>query len=341
MSIELFLEKTNVYLLWDVLIDEPMIKQICNSQIKINELKMIFESNIKAFYLRENKNCNTLVDLNKKYILLLINYIIKLNDQNSDELNKQKTVPYQEKNMPSPHIQTSQTSQTSQTFKKITIHQDEIINQPPITYEEIHNERLSKFEKDLNKRQEEFSNAMALPLPPVPNFNDKLDQPMSEIELEIKRIQEQRNYDIEIINKNYNSGSNFTNSTWLASQETSIKTEKLNLNSLNSAIKNNNVINDVNEKHISWSKENKFYEPSESFEIKENTGELYNENNLFNKLKKININHNTDNNKDNTTINLQNQLDDVKNELSNLNNKINMILEKINTTNNMENTINL
>lgn len=338
----MFLEKTNVYLLWDVLIDEPMIKQICNSQIKINELKMIFESNIKAFYLRENKNCNTLVDLNKKYILLLINYIIKLNDQNIDELNnKQKTVPYQEKNMPSHHIQNSQTSQTSQTFKKITIHQDENINQPPITYEEIHNERLSKFEKDLNKKQEEFSNAMALPLPPVPNFNDKLDQPMSEIELEIKRIQEQRNYDIEIINKSYNQGSNLTNSTWLESQETSIKNEKLNLNSLNSAIKNNNISNNVNEKHISWSKENKFYEPSEIFEIKENTRELYNEDNIFNKLKKINIHHNTDNNTDNTTINLQNQLDDVKNELSNLNNKINMILEKINTTNNMENVINL
>ena len=316
MSVEMFLEKTNIYLLWDVLIDEPMIKQICNSQIKINELQMIFETNIKAFYLRENKNCNALVDLNKKYILLLINYIIKLNDQNVDEFNKQKTVSYQEKNIPSQHIQNSQ---TSQSLKKITIHQDENINQSPITYEEIHNERLSKFEKDLNKKQEEFSSAMALPLPPVPNFNDKLDQPMSEIELEIKRIQEQRNYDIEIINKTYNTGSNLTNSNWLSSQETSIKTEKLNFNSLN---------ND-NAKHISWSKENKFYEPSETFETKENTEELYNEDNIFNKLKKINIHHNTDI-KDSTSINLQSQLDSVKNELSNLNNKINIILEKMN-----------
>lgn len=326
MSIEMFLEKTNIYLLWDVLIDEPMIKQICNSQIKINELKTIFETNIKAFYLRENKNCNTLVDLNKKYILLLINYIIKLNDQTVEELEKHKHFSYQERNTQSQHIQTSS---NTQTFKKITIHQDENVNQHPITYEEIHNERLSQFEKDLNKKQEEFSNAMTLQVPPLPNFNDKLDQPMSEIELEIKRIQEQRNYDIEIINKTYNTGSNLTNSTWLASQETSIKNEKTNFKPFNNGTKNNNVSNDINTKHISWSKENTFYEPYQQFETKENNEELYNKDNIFNRLKKINIPTNTNNNNNN----LQTQLDDVKNELSNLNNKINIILEKISSNN--------
>lgn len=55
MSIEMFLEKTNIYLLWDVLIDEPMIKQICNSQIKMKELQTIFETNLKAFYAREKQ----------------------------------------------------------------------------------------------------------------------------------------------------------------------------------------------------------------------------------------------------------------------------------------------
>ena len=44
---------------------------------------------------------------------------------------------------------------------------------PLVTYEELQNDRLSKFEKDFNNRQQEFTSAMALPVPPTPDFNEK------------------------------------------------------------------------------------------------------------------------------------------------------------------------
>jgi hypothetical protein len=302
MSIEMFLEKTNVYLLWDVLIDEPMIKQICNSQIKTNELQTIFETNIKAFFVREKNNYNSLVELNKKYILLLINYIIKLQDNSIDEVNRQNS-------------QNVQNVQNSQGFKKIKIHEDDTIQQQ-ITYEDIHNERISKFEKELTKKQEEFTTSMSVSVPPTPNFNDKLDEPINEIELEIKRIQEQRNYDIELINRSYNANNISNNKNWLTSQETSIKNEKLTLDFQSNMTANTKTNTNVS-KHITWSNENQFYEPVPLQEHGNNQETIHD--NIFNKLKKI------------EPVNYQTQIDELKNELSSLHNKINIILEKMNT----------
>ena len=302
MSIEMFLEKTNVYLLWDVLIDEPMIKQICNSQIKTNELQTIFETNIKAFFVREKNNYNSLVELNKKYILLLINYIIKLQDNSIDEVNRQNS-------------QNVQNVQNSQGFKKIKIHEDDTIQQQ-ITYEDIHNERISKFEKELTKKQEEFTTSMSVSVPPTPNFNDKLDEPINEIELEIKRIQEQRNYDIELINRSYNANDISNNKNWLTSQETSIKNEKLTLDFQSNMTANTKTNTNVS-KHITWSNENQFYEPLPLQEHGNNQETTHD--NIFNKLKKI------------EPVNYQTQIDELKNELSSLHNKINIILEKMNT----------
>jgi len=300
MSIEMFLEKTNIYLLWDVLIDEPMIKQICNSQTKMSELQTIFETNIKAFYAREKNSCNSLVNLNKKYILLLINYIVKLQDHSVDEVNKLKT-------------QQLQNAQNTQTFKKIKIHEDDTSHQQ-ITYEDIHNERISKFEKELTKKQEEFTSSMSVSVPPVPNFNDKLDEPINEIELEIKRIQEQRNYDIELINRSYNANDISNNKNWLTSQETSIKNEKLTLDFQSNM--NTNTNTNIN-KHITWSNENQFYEPVPLQEHGNN--QETNTDNIFNKLKKV------------EPVNYQTQIDELKNEITSLHSKIDIILEKMNT----------
>jgi hypothetical protein len=292
MSVEMFLERENIQLMWDVLTDEPMIKKICTSQNIVNELVSIFENNLKAFYLREKASCNSLVDLNKKYILLLINYVMKLQTQPSQ-------VNHPPASTPPPN------------FKKIKIHDDSDTVQQQITYEDIHNERISKFEKELNKKQEEFTNSMALPVPPTPNFNDNRDEPVSEIELEIKKIQEQRKYDIEMISKSYNV-ANTTNNTvdtnnvnWLTSQETSIKNEKLKLDFQTST--------NENDKHITWSNENQFYEPHQEYSVSSDET-----NNLFKKLKKVD------------PINYQPQIDELKNELASLHSKINIILEKMN-----------
>ena len=72
-----------------------------------------------------------------------------------------------------------------------------------ITAEELHNERKSQFDKDLNKRQEEFENIMAVKAPPVPNFLDKYeDKPIGEMDKIIKEMTAKRNYEVEQITKN-------------------------------------------------------------------------------------------------------------------------------------------
>jgi hypothetical protein len=68
---------------------------------------------------------------------------------------------------------------------------------------------------------------MALPVPPTPDFSDKKDEPLSEIEVEVKKYMAQRNYDVEQLNKT-NANDNQA-SSWLKPQETSLKSEKLSL----------------------------------------------------------------------------------------------------------------
>jgi hypothetical protein len=286
MSINDFLEKENLELLWEVLIDEPLIKQLCDSVIKYKTLMHIFQSNMNDFFNAEKNNCKNLIELNKKYILLIINYIIKTNNNNN---NNQSTVPAHDSSMQS-------------QYKKIKIHEDEPIKQS-ITFEDIHNDRLNLFEKELSKKQEEFTNAMTLPLPEVPNFSDKIDEPMSEIELEIKRIQEQRNYDIEMINNTNKKTNASGEANWLKPQETSIKNEKLT--KINNITRQNA---DNNNKHISWEDEQQpnqegFYEEEEI--------------NIFGKLKKI------------TNPNYQDQIDEIKKDILTLNEKLDLILQKL------------
>jgi len=294
MSINDFLEKENLELLWEVLIDEPLIKQLCDSVIKYKTLMHIFQSNLNEFFNAEKNNCNNLIELNKKYILLIINYIIKTNN------NNQNTNPIHE-------------SSTQPQYKKIKIHDDEPIKQS-ITFEDIHNDRMNLFEKELNKKQEEFTNAMTLPVPSLPNFSDKLDEPMSEIELEIKRIQEQRNYDIEMINNTNKNTNASSDANWLKPQETSIKNEKLIKinNTITTAHNNNNNNNNNNNKHITWEDEQTIHQDDEI--------------NIFGKLKKITSSN------DSTNIvipNYQTQIDEIKKEILTLNEKLDLILQKI------------
>ena len=288
-QIHQFLSKENIQVLWDVLIEDQAIKTFCSSHDKIIELTKLFESNLKGFYDVERKNCNNLIELNKKYMVLIITYL-------GSQLLTPTTKP----------LSNTEQQQLSQ-FKKITIHDEQI--KQAITYEEIQNERKSQFEKDLYNRQQEFTNAMSNPVPPVPKFNDKLDEPINEIELEIKRIQEQRNYDMEIINKTYQqnitnqNGINGINDTknWLQGENTNIK----------------------NEKHISWADNHK-----ESISTLEDAG-------LFAKLKKTytpdnnNIINDTINVNPSNSFDISEEINFLKNEMNLLNNKLNILIDKM------------
>lgn len=188
MSVRQFIQEDNVDMLWEVISDEEMFKFLSRDiQSKVYQL---FLNNIQGFFDNEKIKTNSLVDMNKKYILLILS-----------------------------HIRKSYSSQPN----KITIHQEPI--KESITYEEIQNDRRSKFDRDYNRRQEEFEDYMTIKAPPVPEFADKeTDRPIKEMDKILKEMQAKRNYEIEQINRNYNSTEQIDN--WLKPQETSLKTEK-------------------------------------------------------------------------------------------------------------------
>jgi hypothetical protein len=190
-SINVFTKKENIQTIWDVVSDENMFRFLTpDIQSKIYTL---FLNNIQGFFENERIKTNSLVDLNKKYILLILNHI-------------KQTYPYQ----PS----------------KIKIHSESPLKES-ITFEEIQNDKKNQFEKDLSRRQEEFEDSMNIKAPPLPEFSDpewKTDTPIKEMDKILKEMQAQRNYEVEEINKTYNSSNQVDN--WLKSKETSLKTEK-------------------------------------------------------------------------------------------------------------------
>jgi hypothetical protein len=189
MSLKQFVQKDNIKMLWDVISDEDIFRFLTyDIQEKIYQL---FMNNINGFFELERTKTNSLVELNKKYIIIILNHI-------------KKTYPHQ----PS----------------KIKIHNEQPIKES-ITYEEIQNDKRTQFDKELTKVQEDFENSMTIKAPPVPEFADKqTDRPIKEMDKILKEMQAQRNYEVEEINRRYTSSNNVDN--WLKPQETSLKNEK-------------------------------------------------------------------------------------------------------------------
>lgn len=266
MSESLFNKKENIQMLWDVVSDEDIFKFLSpDVQSKIYD---VFIKNIQGFFQLERTKTNaSLVEMNKKFILLILNYI-------------KQTYSYQ----PS----------------KIKIHNDPPVKEL-ITYEEIQNDRKSQFDKDLSKKQEEFEDFMSIKSPPVPEFADpvgKTDKPIKEMDKILKDMLAQRNYEVEQINKSYNNIINSNDSevdNWLKPQETSLKSEKFQeikqeepqnysrfkfLNEIEPALSN---INPTPKKNVSFTNNDQVntFNSEPVYQEEE-------ENNLFLKLKKIN-----------------------------------------------------
>jgi hypothetical protein len=326
MNTTSFLNNENVKVLWDVVIDEDIIKRQ-SREFQENILKL-FRNNLKGFYDVESQKTTNLVDMNKKYILLILNYANKQIAQN-----------------------------VKPEYRKIKI-LDELpqkkVNEL-ITYEEIHNDKRSQFDKDLNRRQEEFTNAMALPVPPVPKFSDNLeDGPISEIDKAIKELTSQRNYDVEQISRSNNNNLNSNTDNWLKPQETSVKNDKLtpqsqniqngningNINGNNSRLKylktdNENVENQVisldrekqmsPKKNVTWDLKPYNY----SSDVKD---ELLNEISNEVRLTMEEIVNDNDNNEDANIFKLLKKVPNVKSETND--NKISVLQAEVKTLNN-------
>jgi hypothetical protein len=189
MSIPDFINKDNIITLWDVISDEDVFKFL-SKDIQSN-VYQVFVNNITEFYETEKTNNTTLIEKNKKYIILILNYIKK---------NYPEKLP-----------------------NKIKI----LVNEPVkelITYEEIQNEKQIKFDLELNKLQENFNKSMQIKIPEVPDFADKqMDTPIDEIDKLVKEMTLKRNYELEEINFNHsNSEKQFKkNVSWGNNQEIS------------------------------------------------------------------------------------------------------------------------
>ena len=315
MQINNFLNKENVNTLWDVISDEDIFKSLHRDAQ--SQILNVFSTNIKGFFENEKTKTNNLIDINKKYIMLILNYI--------------------------------KTTFSQQKHSKIKILEEAPIKEL-ITYEEIQNDRKSQFEKDLGRLQEEFTNSMTLPVPEVPTFTDKyVDTPISEMDKMIKEMTAKRNYEVEQINRNYQDANNATK--WLQPQETSIKTDKFapqkqpeEFMQTNSRVKylntldltnNNNEITSVDspKKNVTWGKNDEIVSNVDS-DYTANTDRntntdtntnTYVEENIFKKLKRVG---NNDNIKLELNENItENRITKIEGELTNLHKKMDFIID--------------
>lgn len=284
-----FLHKENVNTLWDVISDEDLFKTL-NRDIQ-SQILQVFSNNIKGFFENEKPKTNNLVEMNKKYIILILNYI--------------------------------KNNFAQQKHNKIKIYEEAPVKEL-ITYEEIQNDRKSQFEKDLDKLQEEFTNSMTLPVPEVPVFADHYeDTPISEMDKMIKEMTAKRNYEVEQINRShleFNNNNNNSNNNWLKPQETSIKTEKFmpqtSAETNSSPTSNQKRFKFLNieepsspKKTVTWDIE------STPNDIKDEQEE-----NIFKKLKKVNSSSEPSNTN-------ENRITHIEKEIAHLNQKIDIIID--------------
>jgi len=296
MNISNFLTKQNISMIWDVISDEDIFKFL-SRDVQLN-ISKVFTNNLKGFYDNEILKSNTLIELNKKYILLMLTFIKNNYPQKPSKITILEEVsPTNQKNL--------------------------------ITYEEIQNDRKSQFDKDLSRHQEEFTNAMTLKVPPLPDFNDKLEEkPITEMEKIIKEMTAQRNYEVEQINRVFNSQTQDDN--WLKPQETSIKNEKLQ-NPLKQENPNISVTNTnsklkylkIENEEISFNT----FEPKRSVTWGENVIKEFEENeiinndslieqNIFKKLKQIEPKQDNNEDTQKNIIALTKRLSEMQKEMS-------------------------
>ena len=90
------------------------------------------------------------------------------------------------------------------------------------TAKEIQAERTSQFERDLDKRRNDFENSIAVPKPLAPVFADKIDKPIGEMNALIAKTAAQRELEITQIHQGLSKATNPLKTP----METSVRREK-------------------------------------------------------------------------------------------------------------------
>ena len=166
-----FIKPENVYLIWELLSEQNIIKNQPNqvkeqiSNYVVNEIHH-FYNNISKNQI--SKNGLTLIYLNKEYIKYIILYV-KTNYPNQ--------------------------------INKIKIHEE------PVTFKDIQEQRELEFNTKFNEMQNDFTNMVTLKKPEMPQFEDNMgveDKPVSvnDMEERIKEMTMKRNYDLQTFETN-------------------------------------------------------------------------------------------------------------------------------------------
>lgn len=91
-----------------------------------------------------------------------------------------------------------------------------------ITHEQIQEKRVQKFDKDLERRKNEFMDAMTIKAPVQPRFTDEKDTPLEELDYRMKQMEAAREMDLRSVD----TTSIHQAEKWLQATETSVKSEK-------------------------------------------------------------------------------------------------------------------
>lgn len=214
-----FVNKDNLELLWEVLLDELNINQT-NTNL-ITNVKTIFQSNINLFVSRSNPK-TTILEQNKQFlnqVLLAVNQLLP-------QLN----------------------------MKRINI-TDEIVIEP-YKIEDIHAARKTDFEKELERKKMELDNYLTITKPKELDFTDKNFTSLPGMEVLLANKLVERNLDFDQI---YSNTLNINPEEWLTPKKTSLNSEKMEetKNISNEELKyinnNNNIINNIiNNKKVSF-----------------------------------------------------------------------------------------
>lgn len=269
-----FSNKQNLVLLWEVLLDELEIKGDANNKTIISNIQAVFHSNIAPF-INKISPVAGLMETNKlflKQVLIAVNRLF-------------------------PNLK------QDQQIKRINIGEEEVkeVNQL-YKVEDIHSARQSNFERQVQQKREEFDSLAAFKKPKELNFSEKYDDgKITEMQSLIAETISRRNFEIEQYQTNLNTNANLDSAeNWLQPAKTSVKSEKQNVNGLDTIdiqrklkyINNDSQTLNQNTKKVSWNDdatiENTVNNISLVIEDSDNINSSEFNSNIFDKLKKIN-----------------------------------------------------
>jgi len=316
-----FSNKQNLLLLWEVLLDELEIKGDANNKTIVSNIQAVFHSNIAPF-INKISPVAGLMETNKlflKQVLIAVNRLF-------------------------PNLK------QDQQIKRINIGEEEVkeVNQL-YKVEDIHSARQSNFEKQVQQKREEFDSLAAFKKPKELNFSEKYDDSkITEMQSLIAETISRRNFEIEQYHTNANLD---TAENWLQPAKTSVKSEKQNVNGLDTIdiqrklkyINNDSQTLNQNTKKVSWNDDDATIESTVNnislvIEDSDSSGSTFNTN-IFNKLKKINTVDPTVETMD-TVESMKVEVNKLSQQMELLNSKFDILLNKFSQLKIFEDTTN-